>query len=494
MGRIPSAARCHKLPKKLGMDYKMTGKVLGTGFAGCVRQATSRHHSGAEQQNVAVKSIKLKGLRDSQKSKLLSEIEIFLCMDHPHVARLLDVYETDEQMSLVMECVEGGELFDRVIKDGKFTENVAADATRQMLLAVHYIHSHDIVHRDLKLENFLYDLKDSNHLKMIDFGFSKFYQRRSRMRTSCGTTAYVAPEVLERSYTSQCDLWSMGVICFCLLCGRMPFFGNSDQKVDAIKHARYKFKEEQWSHVSDLGKKFVQALLQHDPEKRLTSTGALEHVWITSNCSESAALDFEVVNSIVSWMNAPKLQRACLSMVSWSLTNKQHALVRDYFMALDKNHDGCLQWAEIKDAIEENKVLPRDEKMTQVCEIFSSSPDTSLTYSDFLAAMTYGHIDIDEANMHSAFRKFDTDMSGKMTTDGLKHVLGDSFEGEDLGALVSKAGVLDADGKIGFSEFARVSLDRNDIEMQPPPVREEIPVVQEVETKDQAEAPCCSIM
>lgn len=128
-------------------------------------------------------------------------------MDHPHVASLTDVYESEDQLYLVMECMLGGELFDRVVKRKRFTEKDAAKAVYQMLLAVNYIHSHDVVHRDIKLENFLYEAQDSDHLKLIDFGFSKIWQPNTTMAVSCGTLAYVAPEVLEKSYTSQCDLW-----------------------------------------------------------------------------------------------------------------------------------------------------------------------------------------------------------------------------------------------------------------------------------------------
>merc|ERR1719444_653260 len=92
-----------------------------------------------------------------------------------------------------------------------------------MLLAVNYIHSHGVVHRDIKLENFLYETKEGDHLKLIDFGFSKIWSPNTKMRASCGTLAYVAPEVLSQNYTSKCDLWSLGFIAFILLFGYMPF-------------------------------------------------------------------------------------------------------------------------------------------------------------------------------------------------------------------------------------------------------------------------------
>jgi len=243
--KVALAGRCHRLPCKLEHDYQLTSKVLGSGYNGKVHLAKSRINS---KQLAAVKTFRLRGLSDSKKDRLMAETSVFLCMDHPHVARLLDVYESDHHISLVMECMEGGELFDRVNK--RFTEPAAADATRQMLLALHYLHSHGIVHRDLKLENFLYDSTQGDHLKMIDFGFSKFSDSRGRMKTSCGTLAYVAPEVLKKNYNLQCDLWSMGVIVFCLLSGHMPFHGDSEEQMLDIKKAKYAFKPQHWHHVS----------------------------------------------------------------------------------------------------------------------------------------------------------------------------------------------------------------------------------------------------
>lgn len=177
-GKIPLAGRCHRLPRRLENDYSLSSKILGTGYNGKVHLARSRINT---KQTVAVKTFKLKGLSENKKERLMAETSVFLCMDHPHVARLLDVYESDNHMSLVMECMEGGELFDRVTNAKRFTEPQAADATRQMLLALNYLHSRGMVHRDVKLENFLYDDQDGDHLKMIDFGFSKIlrYQREN---------------------------------------------------------------------------------------------------------------------------------------------------------------------------------------------------------------------------------------------------------------------------------------------------------------------------
>jgi len=253
----------------------------------------------------------------------------------------------------------------------------------------------------------------------------------------------------------------MGVIGFVLLSGHMPFYGDSEAKVKSIKNGRYTFKEEYWNTVSNSGKEFIKALLHMDPAQRLTAKAALEHNWIFSHCGESdtCTIDCSVVNSIMSWINAPKLQRACLSMVSWSLTNAQHALVRDYFVALDKDHDGLIKWTELKDAIADSKGGLNDEKKNEVLEILDGNPEKSLNYSDFLAAMTYSHINLDEATMRSAFRRFDTDASGEMSVDSFALSLGNFFEGEHLGALVRQGGAVGPDGKIGYTQFARVSRE-----------------------------------
>merc|ERR1712217_972446 len=121
-------------------------------------------------------------------------------MDHPHIVRLMDVYESENDLQFVMECLEGGELFDRVIEQKRFSEHDAADAIWQILLAINHIHIAGIVHRDVKLENFLYDLPGSNHLKLIDFGFSRVWDPKVKMVTALGSLAYTAPEVLAKSY------------------------------------------------------------------------------------------------------------------------------------------------------------------------------------------------------------------------------------------------------------------------------------------------------
>jgi calcium-dependent protein kinase len=351
-----------------------------------------------------------------------------------------------------MECVGGGELFSRVKKQKCFSEPDAADAMKQILLAVNYLHSQGMVHRDLKLENFLYDTESGNHLKMIDFGFSKFISSDSRMRTRCGTLAYVAPEVLNKSYTSQCDLWSAGVIAFVMLSGCMPFdaSGTSEEQMDEIRQGRCQFNPKYWSNISGAAKEFVRLLLDVNPSRRLDAKKALAHRWIIEhNANKMAKVEISVVDAVCSWASAPKLQKAYASMIAWTLANEQQTAVREYFCALDTDHDGLISLTDLREALTSDLLIPHAEA-EQMLSVFE---DIQIRYSDFLSAMALsGRLTLDEDALQAVFDKFDTDGSGYITCVELDSIIGKTFEGERVQALVQMAYA--KDGRIDFQEFA----------------------------------------
>merc|ERR1719334_1449185 len=152
-------------------------------------------------------------------------------MDHPNIIKLFETFEDHRNIYLVMELCSGGELFDRIIATGHFSEKEAAVLMQQIIRAVYYMHENSICHRDLKPENFLFMTKDpieSNYLKIIDFGLSCKFSPDKVMETKAGTPYYVAPQVLSGKYDHQSDIWSCGVIMYVLLCGYPPFFGDTD--------------------------------------------------------------------------------------------------------------------------------------------------------------------------------------------------------------------------------------------------------------------------
>merc|ERR1711971_78557 len=158
---------------------------------------------------------KLEGMR--------KEVDVLMRMDHPHIVSLLDVYEEEGSLNLVMECLEGDDLCDKYNEVGRFSEEEAAHAMWQMMLAVHYVHLQGVVHRDVKLEHFMYETKDSKHLKLIDFGLSdRWEETESLMDKTVCTLGWVAPEVLKKCYTNKADVWGLGCIAFTLLLGYAP--------------------------------------------------------------------------------------------------------------------------------------------------------------------------------------------------------------------------------------------------------------------------------
>mmetsp|Transcript_40532 Transcript_40532/g.104902 ORF Transcript_40532/g.104902 Transcript_40532/m.104902 type:complete len:564 (+) Transcript_40532:144-1835(+) len=448
VGRLSVQGRYHR-QRRIEEDYEIHEKVLGSGYNGVVRMATKRE--AEKKYHYAIKAFKLSNITTDKRQQLDSEVNVFLGMDHPHVARLFDVYETPEYMHLVMECLEGGELFDRVTEKKRFSEGDAANTSRQMLLAVNYLHSHGIVHRDLKLENFLYDFKNGDHLKLIDFGFSKIWDPNIKMHVSCGTLSYVAPEVLEKNYTQQCDLWSLGVITFILLAGYMPFSGSETVQTRSILAGKYTLKKERWSTISKDATHFIQSLLQVDPEKRLTAESALQHEWIVQRKQHDQVVDQGTIDALREFGNATKFRRCCMEMMAWSLSNEERAQVRQHFIAMDQNAQGTITLHELK-RVMVDKFNISDEETKKIFAALSSNSDETIHYSDFLAAMLSTRIALHEDLLRSAFIKFDADNTGYITVQNLREVLGNEYEGEQVETLIHEADLLQ-DGRISYPEF-----------------------------------------
>jgi len=270
---------------KLGWEL---GKVLGSGHFASV-QLGRRCEDG---KLAAVKVIERKGT-EKEATLIRREIEILKRVDHPYCVRCFDTFETADRVYLFMELMEGGELFDAIVAKGHYSEGDAQGISYKLLSALEYLHAHGIVHRDLKPENMLLTSNGPDaEVKITDFGLGRLLDEHTTvLSTACGTPGYIAPEVLHRrGYGAACDIWSLGVIVYILLCGFPPFYADNDaQLFRKIKAGEYEFLRPYWDSVSSLGKDFVAACLRVDPKARPDAKAMMAHEWLSQHHAEELA-------------------------------------------------------------------------------------------------------------------------------------------------------------------------------------------------------------
>ncbi|XP_074247412.1 serine/threonine-protein kinase Chk2 isoform X2 [Saimiri boliviensis] len=274
-------------PKALRDEYIMS-KTLGSGACGEVKLAFERKTC----KKVAIKIIsKRKFAIGSEREadpalNVETEIEILKKLNHPCIIKIKNFFDAEDYY-LVLELMEGGELFDKVVGNKRLKEATCKLYFYQMLLAVQYLHENGIIHRDLKPENVLLSSQEEDCLiKITDFGHSKILGETSLMRTLCGTPTYLAPEVLvsvgTAGYNRAVDCWSLGVILFICLSGYPPFSEHRTQVSlkDQITSGKYNFIPEVWTEVSEEALDLVKKLLVVDPKARFTTEEALRHPWL----------------------------------------------------------------------------------------------------------------------------------------------------------------------------------------------------------------------
>ncbi|XP_072243212.1 serine/threonine-protein kinase Chk2 [Leuresthes tenuis] len=272
------------LPKGLQDKYLLTRRI-GTGVCGEVRLGFER----STCRRFAVKIINKKNFQSEGTAtrNAKTEIEILQRIDHPCLINTEDFYQTEDSYYIVLEMMEGGELFHRVKSKQQLNEDVTKLYFYQMLCAVQYLHRNGIIHRDLKPENILLSSNDDVCLiKVTDFNQSRILEEAVLMRTLCGTPSYLAPEVFTHASTTgyglAVDAWSLGVLLFVCLSGYAPFHESfSDRSVtEQIIRGEFTMVPSKWRRVSSQAKDVVRKLLVVDPAKRMTIDEALQHPWL----------------------------------------------------------------------------------------------------------------------------------------------------------------------------------------------------------------------
>ncbi|KEH23660.1 calmodulin-domain kinase CDPK protein [Medicago truncatula] len=325
------------------------GRELGRGEFGVTYLCTDKE----TREELACKSISKKKLRTAiDIEDVRREVEIMRHMPkHNNIVTLKDTYEDDNAVHLVMELCEGGELFDRIVARGHYTERAAAAVTKTIVEVVQMCHKHGVMHRDLKPENFLFaNKKETAALKAIDFGLSVFFKPGERFNEIVGSPYYMAPEVLKRNYGPEVDIWSAGVILYILLCGVPPFWAETEQGVaQAIIRSVVDFKRDPWPKVSDNAKDLVKKMLNPDPKRRLTAQEVLDHPWlINAKKAPNVSLGETVRARLKQFSVMNKLKKRALRVIAEHLSVEEAAGLKEGFNLMDTTNRGKINIDELR--------------------------------------------------------------------------------------------------------------------------------------------------
>lgn len=293
-------------------------------------------------------------------------------------------------------------------------------------------------------------------MKLIDFGFSKVFDNRTRMHQACGSVAYVAPEVLRRSYTGGgCDLWSLGVIVFMLLSGYPPFYAKTEDKmIVLIEKGKYCMRPERWDRIGAEAKDFVKRLLDMDENRRMTAEVALKHPWIQMRSglvkplvngqppSPNHQLPANFMNGLRQYAGASHLKRAVLHMIAFGLDSTEIADLREIFLTIDKTRCGTISLVDFRAAIKETNSAISTNEIRQVFKCLDPENHGCIEYSALIAALLQSQVGLKSGLIRDAFEKFDTAGNGVLTAQNLENVLGQQFENTNMSDVLSEACVL----------------------------------------------------
>ncbi|XP_065863108.1 CDPK-related kinase 4-like [Euphorbia lathyris] len=365
------------------------GKEVGRGHFGHTCWAKGKK-GDLKGESVAVKIIsKVKMTTAISIEDVRREVKIMKALSgHRHMIKFYDAFEDANNVYIVMELCEGGELLDRILsRGGRYTEGDAKIIVVQILSVVAFCHLQGVVHRDLKPENFLFTSRDEDApLKVIDFGLSDFIRPDQRLSDIVGSAYYVAPEVLHRSYSVDADMWSIGVIIYILLCGSRPFWARTESGIfRSVLRADPNFDDSPWPLVSPEAKDLVKRLLNKDHRKRMTAAQALTHPWLRDE-NRPVPLDISIYKLVKSYVRATPFKRAALKALSKVIPEDELFYLKAQFTLLEPK-EGFLSLNNFKTAIMRNGTdAMKDSRVLEILTVMEPLSYKKMNFEEFCAA------------------------------------------------------------------------------------------------------------
>mmetsp|Transcript_51607 Transcript_51607/g.102520 ORF Transcript_51607/g.102520 Transcript_51607/m.102520 type:complete len:610 (+) Transcript_51607:41-1870(+) len=460
------------LPERYNVDIRSRYMVdrfqIGAGCYGKVFVATDKE---MPDRRVAVKKVMMTSSKSKPFQDLDKEIKIMKELDHPNICKLLETSTQGCVMYFVMELCEGGELFDRIIERKFITERKSADVLKQVCSALFYAHNKGIAHRDVKPENIVFCSKSPEDwtVKLIDWGLAHHFTG-STMTAAAGSLAYAAPEVIDSDghsgYTQACDLWSVGVVAYVMICGKPPFWGNREQQLARSKAEKYPFTSAPWDTMKPNPKDFVRSLLKANPARRLTIGEAIAHPWLAEEEQETSDNSEDVLKNMRHFAGACTFEKLCITAVARQIDHHHLRDIYDVFRGLDKNRDGVLSITEVTEGFK--TIFGADSQDVQevaaLCEALDSDQSKCIDYTEFCAAGLHQKTFQQDEVLWAAFCSFDSDGSGYIEKTELGELLDiadvrDAWTPEVCQSTAQsfmKDHDADGDGKISFDDYKAI--------------------------------------
>ncbi|KAG2592394.1 calcium-dependent protein kinase 2-like [Panicum virgatum] len=439
------------------------GKELGRGQFGVTSLCTHK----ATGERFACKTIAKRKLSTKEDVEdVRREVQIMYHLaGQPNIVELKGAYEDKQSVHLVMELCAGGELFDRIIAKGKYTERAAAALLRTIVEIVHTCHSLGVIHRDLKPENFLLLSKDENApLKATDFGLSVFFKQGEVFKDIVGSAYYIAPEVLKRNYGPEADIWSIGVILYILLCGVPPFWAESEHGIfNSILRGQVDFSSDPWPRISPGAKDLVKKMLTSDPKKRISAYDVLNHPWIKEDGeAPDTPLDNAVMNRLKQFRAMNQFKKAALRVIAGCLSEEEIRGLKEMFKSMDADNSGTITVDELRRGLAKQGTKLSEAEVEQLMEAADADGNGTIDYEEFITATMHMNRMDREEHLYTAFQYFDKDGSGCISKEELEQALKEKglLDGRDIKEIISEVDA-DNDGRIDYNEFVAMMRKGN---------------------------------
>lgn len=418
----------------------------------------------------AMKKIIRRSKNVDDEKEVQNEIFLLKQIDHPHIVKIFEFYTTKSAYFIITEICNGGELFEKILSEGSFSENHAAYIMYQVLSAVYNCHTKNILHRDLKPENILIDRVDNEgylSVKIIDFGTAKIFEKDKAEQKVIGSAYYIAPEVLDKNYNEKCDLWSCGVILYILLTGKPPFGGSDDDEIIS-RIMKGVYNESELSKKSPESRDFIKRMLDKNPNTRISALEALKHPFFEIHetrkrlYSTTSEKFLSIVKKLSSFKYESKFQETALAfLVHNSLHLEEVRDLYKVFCLIDNDLDGKITRKELIDLY---SILLKGKKnltevQSEVEEIFNNIDNDNngtIEYEEFVRAVISKEKLLTDDTLKFAFSFFDKDNSGDISLSEIQTIFTD-IDPEVLKKMISEIDD-DSNGDISYEEFKKMML------------------------------------